>query len=278
MDNKIAKPDYDFKIKDYCGAEIMGLVHFASDIIIVKCLRGEANISINAVEYTIKKNIQFIILDTSFIRVLGCSDDFLIKTCSFSLNFFNEIFPILDNNIMNSIQNYTINIFTEENLKFVDLSFQQLCQLSELKDYTYRNALAINIVKNYLMSIYELTRGHVSSTDIPISKYKYHLLDSFFAICTEVDCINRNVEYYADKLCISTRYLHTIVKSALNKTPKQVIDYHISGKIKRLLLTTKLNNQQISDTLGFPDQATFRQFFKRNVGINPSKFRNQNTF
>jgi len=59
----------------------------------------------------------------------------------------------------------------------------------------------------------------------------------------------------------------------MQMTPKESIDYFVTGTAKRLLLSEDLNNQQIADKLNFPDQSTFGQFFKRNVGMSPSEFR-----
>ena len=84
---------------------------------------------------------------------------------------------------------------------------------------------------------------------------------------------HRDIKYYADKLNITSRYLYKICKETTGLTPKQMIDYTIVGKAKKLLLTTEMANQQISGELLFPDQATFGQYFKRNVGMSPLEFR-----
>ncbi|MEG2179117.1 MAG: helix-turn-helix domain-containing protein, partial [Bacteroidales bacterium] len=107
------------------------------------------------------------------------------------------------------------------------------------------------------------------------SGYRHYIIDSFFALCAVNHSQYRNIEYYAGKLNISSRYLYKITKELVQSTPKQIIDYYVSGSAKKWLLTTILTNQQIADKLNFPDQATFGQFFKRNVGMSPSEFRNK---
>lgn len=108
-----------------------------------------------------------------------------------------------------------------------------------------------------------------------VSNYKNQHIDNFFSLCATEHIKHRNIEYYTGKLCISSRYLYKITKEVCKVTPKQIIDYYVSGTAKKKLLTTILTNLQIADELNFPDQATFGQFFKRNVGMSPSKFRNK---
>ena len=45
------------------------------------------------------------------------------------------------------------------------------------------------------------------------------------------------------------------------------------GNIKKMLLSTDWSIQQVADVMGFPDQASLGQFFKRNEGVSPLAFR-----
>jgi AraC-like DNA-binding protein len=83
----------------------------------------------------------------------------------------------------------------------------------------------------------------------------------------------RDVSFYAKKLCISERYLSKLCKAETGKTPKILINQSLIGEIKNALLTTEMSHQQIADRFGFPDQSAFGQFFKRQEGISPSEFR-----
>ena len=40
-----------------------------------------------------------------------------------------------------------------------------------------------------------------------------------------------------------------------------------------MLLSTDWSIQQVADAMGFPDQASLGQFFKRNEGVSPQVFR-----
>lgn len=94
-----------------------------------------------------------------------------------------------------------------------------------------------------------------------------------FDLCAGDAESHRDIGYYAEKMHISPRYLHRICKQSMGYTPKAVIDYVIVGKAKKMLLATGLTVQEIAGRLCFPDQATFGQYFKRNIGMFPTEFR-----
>lgn len=83
--------------------------------------------------------------------------------------------------------------------------------------------------------------------------------------------VSRSVRYlfYADRLCISTKYLTGICRSITNgASAKQIIDQHVILEIKVLLQSTELSMQEIADRLGFPDQSYLGRYFKRYEGMS----------
>lgn len=270
---RVAEPNYDFEMTYASGVELVGKNFFTSAVSIVKCMHGEATISVNSRNHTFKANTNFLLTDATHFMIVECSDDFSMTVCRFSMLFMNEVYPVLDNKVFDVLQYSSPDLFSEKNQEASDLIFQQLCILYHNKLHAYRHRIAINLVINYMLEIYELTYGHVESAVINTSNYVNYMIDSFCLLCLENHMKHRKIEYYATKLNISSRYLYKITKDAFQSTPKQIIDYYVSGTAKKMVLTTILTNQQIADKLNFPDQATFGQFFKRNVGMSPSEFR-----
>ena len=84
-----------------------------------------------------------------------------------------------------------------------------------------------------------------------------------------------DVSFYADKLCITTRYLSHITDNVVGKSPKQIIADYLMSEAKSYLDTTRLTVQQIADKLGFSSQALFCKFFKAQEKTSPSEYRNR---
>ena len=84
-----------------------------------------------------------------------------------------------------------------------------------------------------------------------------------------------DVAFYADRLCITTRYLSQITDRVVGKSPKQIIADYLLSEAKTYLDTTRLSIQEVADRLGFSSQALFCKFFKSQEKTSPSDYRNR---
>ena len=82
-----------------------------------------------------------------------------------------------------------------------------------------------------------------------------------------------NVEFYAEKLCISKQYLSLIVKEKTRVTIGTIISAMRAEAAARLLRDPKKTIQQIAEELSFADQSSFGKFFKKQTGLSPLKYR-----
>ena len=83
----------------------------------------------------------------------------------------------------------------------------------------------------------------------------------------------REVGFYADKLCLTPKYLSRLIKKKLGSTAKDIISRYVLLHARGKLLNTDLTILQISDALGFPSQSVFGKFFKNMTGQSPSEYR-----
>ncbi|MDR2913842.1 MAG: helix-turn-helix domain-containing protein [Tannerella sp.] len=82
-----------------------------------------------------------------------------------------------------------------------------------------------------------------------------------------------DVKFYANKLCITTQYLSSILKEQSGKSASQWIQEALMIEAKGMLKSPRINVQQVADELNFPDQSTFGKFFKKHAGLSPLAFR-----
>lgn len=81
------------------------------------------------------------------------------------------------------------------------------------------------------------------------------------------------VGFYAKKLAITTDYLNSLVKAAIGKTAKELIQQRIVLEAKRFGLHTQLSSKEIAYNLGFEDPSHFSKFFKNVEKISFTEFR-----
>lgn len=82
-----------------------------------------------------------------------------------------------------------------------------------------------------------------------------------------------DVAFYADNLCITSRYLSQITDKVVGKTPKQIITDYLMNEAKTYLNNTRLTIQEITCKLGFSSDAMFCKFFKGQERCTPSQYR-----
>lgn len=78
---------------------------------------------------------------------------------------------------------------------------------------------------------------------------------------------------YAYGLSVHVNHLNKVVKAATGKTTSAHIALRITQEAIDLLQHTHWNISEIAYSLGFEYSAYFTNFFKKNVGVSPKKYR-----
>lgn len=81
------------------------------------------------------------------------------------------------------------------------------------------------------------------------------------------------VSYYAEQLCISSKYLSTIVKQASNRTVMEWIHEYVNADIEYYLYNTSMSIKEICHTLNFTNLSFFGKYVKTQFGCSPRKLR-----
>lgn len=83
----------------------------------------------------------------------------------------------------------------------------------------------------------------------------------------------RSVGFYAQQLCITPKYLTTLIKRISGKSVSEWIDSYVILEAKTLLKYSNMSVQEIAYYLNFPNQSFFGSYFKRNAGMSPSQYK-----
>ncbi len=83
----------------------------------------------------------------------------------------------------------------------------------------------------------------------------------------------RSIGFYAGKMCVSPRYLGTVVKNASGITAKEWLDRATATAAKVMLRHTDKQTAEIADALHFSNAAFFCKFFRRMTGQSPQGYR-----
>lgn len=103
-----------------------------------------------------------------------------------------------------------------------------------------------------------------------------HKIDTFIKLIRLIEKYymqERGVAFYADKLCLSSKYLSALSKSVCGYTVQELVFRAIIRKSIFWLKNTNKSVQEISDDLNFPNASFFGTFFKKQTGLAPSYYR-----
>ena len=84
----------------------------------------------------------------------------------------------------------------------------------------------------------------------------------------------RNVNFYADKLCITPRYLSRIIRETSGHFAGEHIDLFVIAEAKQLLRSKQYTVLQVSEMLNFSSQSLFGRYFKKFTGYSPKQYQN----
>lgn len=101
---------------------------------------------------------------------------------------------------------------------------------------------------------------------------KVHL-DKFIYMVDRFSQKHHTVQYYADKLCITSNYLNEIVTFSLGISAKQYIINKVIDEACRLLLYTELSISDIAFELHFSTVSYFIHCFRQHTGGTPLSYR-----
>jgi AraC-like DNA-binding protein len=242
---------------------------------ILFCRRGSATVTVDQLHDRITRDTLLLLLPGSILHLNERTDDFRVRFCAFSIELFSEAAYRLDPSFFHILHDHAVIRLPDRIVEAVRNWFQMASYTYRDRDNIFRNTIIRNRLQNVLLEAFDKTRRfapdvHPQSGTTRQADLFQHFVALVHEHCTE----QREVAFYADQLCISTRYLSTIVRSVAHSTAKEFIDRSVVLEIKMLLESTELSVQEIAYRLHFPDQSYLGRFFKKHTGVSPTEFRN----
>ena len=165
---------------------------------------------------------------------------------------------------------------------FITLSNSKFGELKMLIDkmaveYQSQNKFSDIIIKSYLQLILAIcSQEKVTqlANDIIIQSFENGIM-RFQPLLENHFLYERSPSFYANELSMSLSSFSKKVKQQFGKTPTQLIQERVVLEAKKLLHLTNNSVKEIATQLNFDDEYYFSRYFKREVGIAPTQFREE---
>ena len=241
---------------------------------------GETSVSFNLHEFRLKKDSMFIFTPKNILQV-NSQQYFKADVMAISPDFMRRINIDIKNMMplfLKFVENPTLALTPEESR-----SMRGMIAQIERETRGPETHFSFDIVSGLIAAtIYKVgdimyhylaehPEGQNNSHNRAEEYFKQftHLLGEHFRE-------ERSVGFYARQLCITPKYLTTLIKRISGQSVSEWIDNYVILEAKTLLKYSTMSIQEIAYYLNFPNQSFFGSYFKRNTGMSPSQYKAQN--
>ena len=99
------------------------------------------------------------------------------------------------------------------------------------------------------------------------------IFDRFLQLVTQHCAEHHQIGYYAERMCLTERYLSTVIRQASGTTAKDWIDRALITRIKIELRHTDKPAAQIAEEMHFANPSFFSKYFRRLTGMTPGEYK-----
>ena len=224
-------------------------------VVLVK--QGYANYTLDLVDYHFEAGDLVVFYAETLIEKKSHSDDFQFDAFSFKAGRSEMAGP-----------SFTRLHLSQQTGPVVQAHFSLLWTL------VHQQPLPTESVRLITDSLLKYVALQESDDSLPSSR-RDDTLRRFLALVSRHAAKERNIPFYAERLCLAPHYLSTLIKQQSGRTPMQWINHTAVKEIKVWLAYSDETAAQIADRMEFPCPSSLSKFFKRETGMTPSEYRLQ---
>ena len=129
-------------------------------------------------------------------------------------------------------------------------------------------------LKAFFIGFHEYLQRNPQYRPDEVKSYRVRELFNRFMMLLEKDYkISRDVNYYAEQMNISSKYLTNIVNQVTGHTPKTIIDQYVILQLKLHLKRSTQSIKEMAWEFHFADVSFFCRYFKKHTGLTPQQIR-----
>jgi len=261
------------------GQEIMNFPVQVANTIIIICTCGEAQLTINLKHQTLKAGQLATIITGDFFQWISTSDDMECATIVINQNVMPINFDIKQGmEAAMYIKEHPISSPSYKDFEAIISTYNNIKKLLFNDDFLFKEEVAmsyLNILRCYSLDRILKAKDSKIEEENKTSKRKEDIFKNFIASVQEHYTKERNVIFYADKLCVSPKYLSAVVHDVSGKYATQWINDYVILECKAMLKIEGDSVKNVCNRLNFANQSFFAKYFKQHTGMTPREYKNK---
>lgn len=250
--------------------------HKFNFFVIMHKVAGSARVKIDMVDYAIDAHHQCMmrVAPGQILSMEDVSDDFDAYVILMSNEFIESLLVYMGQDVaVNGKWLSAVHLYDDNDKHTMEYIINALRNIIIDDSNPYRR----KVLEHMLMvifygshhtreSMHEKKKPRTSADNITL-RFLQEVKENFYT--------ERQLGFYAERLCITPRYLSRVVKESTGSSAAEWIERYVVLEAKALLKSTTMTIQQVGDVLNFPSQTFFGKYFKRRVGLSPKEYRRQ---
>jgi AraC-like DNA-binding protein len=252
----------------------IGKGEFAKYLCHAYCHRGSCEFTYNNNVYRLTAGECLIIRRGDLVEEVKESNDFLVDVVYVTPEFIEVSTPQTNYGMKGSIAlfNDPIMHLTPEQQKVCALDFDYIKRRLALSTHNFHRDAMINAIQCMIIDFFDFHASLYGNEKITLQYAD--LMDHFMALLERGDFRqNREIGYYADKLCVTSKYLSEVCKKVTGFPANYWINRFTILDISRQLRDKKLSFTELTDLYGFSSPSYFSRYVQKYLGAPPSDFR-----
>lgn len=245
-----------------------------SFILMALCTQGAASYTVDTVEYKVKTGDVVIIGDGHIVDNFAPSNDLDGLCMMISVDYFSEIISNVtdfSSLLLISRMHPVVHLSTHE-MEVFESYYHLICDKMRDAENHYRRDVVRTLILAMFYDMGSVIYRELKMVD-GLQSRAYSIFTRFIKLVEAHHRHERRVSWYAQQLCITSKYLSETVKAVSLVTPNEWIDRYVVLEIRLLLKRSDKSIKEIAEELLFPNQSFMGKFFKEHTGLSPSQYR-----
>ena len=245
-------------------------------IFMLLCSKGKLHLCINGKIYEVLAGDMIICPPNVYLDDYLLSPDFESKILGLSYSALQRSLHINKDiwNLILYVVKHPVFHLCEDDLHLIENYYAVVRQKIQSLPNTFHKEIMFSLLQSVYYEIFAIIDNSIQHQ--PEGNYMNradYLFKQFLELLSKYEGKERSVSFYANKMCISSKYLSTLVKSTSGKSALEWIHEYTIEAIVRQLKHTDKSIKEIANELNFPNMSFFGKFVKSQVGVPPKEFR-----
>ena len=233
---------------------------------ILICRKGKARLNVNYKDWELYEGAVITLFPNDVVELKIDSGD--------NPSLLREASLQLEQTVYSSLREDRCRQDTPVVTNIINGMFGLLKVYFDQSECTCISQLVLCQLKAFFIGFHEYLQRNPQYRSDEVKSYRVRELFNRFMMLLEKDYkISRDVNYYAEKMNISSKYLTNIVNQVTGHTPKTIIDQYVILQLKMHLKRTTQSIKEMAWEFHFADVSFFCRYFKKHTGLTPQQIR-----